>query len=158
MAAVAAAQKQTRSLELVPLPWYTLVMAMPTLEKQLAPVAQGRKNIADLQTGQGKVIVLSQKMGDRFRTVLEYMAQQISDEPPPRSTNGWTDAKNARRVELINKKHNGGLTAAERKELRVLQADVERYAEQVAPLRNDILELLLIGLQQKAAQRKKSKR
>ena len=59
---------------------------------------------------------------------------------------------------MINKKHNGGLTTAERKELRVLQADVERYAEQVAPLRNDILELLLIGLQRKAAQRKKSKR
>lgn len=133
-------------------------MATSTLEKQLAPVAQGRTNIADLQTGQGKVIVLSQKMGDRFRNVLEYMAQQLSDEPKSQGANGWTDEKNARRVELINKKHNGGLTAAERKELRVLQAEVERYAEQVAPLRNDILELLLIGLRQKAAQQKKSKR
>ena len=131
---------------------------MQTLEKQLAPVAQGRKNIADVQTGQGKIIVLSQKMGDRYRTVLEYMAQQIANEPPPKRANGWTDEKNARRVELINKKFNGGLTAPERKELRVLQAEVQRYAEQVAPLRNDILELLLIGLQEKAGRRKKSKR
>lgn len=59
--------------------------------------------------------------------------------------------------ELINKKYNGGLTAAERRELRVLQAEVQRYVEHVAPLRNDILELLLAGLQQKA-RRKRSKR
>jgi hypothetical protein len=59
--------------------------------------------------------------------------------PPPKSTNGavlleWSDAKNARRVDLIKKKHAAGLSAAEHIELAGLQDEMLRYRQKVAPL------------------------
>ena len=59
--------------------------------------------------------------------------------PPPKSTNGavvpeWTDAKNARRVELIMKKHADGLSPTEHVELAGLQDEMLRYRQKVAPL------------------------
>ena len=59
--------------------------------------------------------------------------------PPPKSPNGaivpeWTDAKNARRVDLIKKKHADGLSPAEHVELAGLQDEMLRYRQKVAPL------------------------
>ncbi len=59
--------------------------------------------------------------------------------PPPKAMNGggkaeWTDAKNARRVELIKKKHAGGLAPAEHAELGALQDEMLRFRQKVAPL------------------------
>jgi hypothetical protein len=60
--------------------------------------------------------------------------------PPSHSMNGsanaeeWTDAKNARRAELIKRKHAAGLTSTELVELAGLQEAMLRYRQEVAPL------------------------
>jgi hypothetical protein len=61
--------------------------------------------------------------------------------PAPKSANGpppdpqtWTDAKNARRCDLIDRKYAGTLTPAEAAELAALQEEMLRYRQQVAPL------------------------
>ncbi len=59
--------------------------------------------------------------------------------PPPKARNGggepeWTDAKNARRIELIKKKHADGLSPAEHVELGGLQDEMLRFRQKVAPL------------------------
>jgi hypothetical protein len=59
--------------------------------------------------------------------------------PPPKAINGagdleWTDAKNARRIELIKKKHAAGLSPAEYVELGGLQDEMLRFRQKVAPL------------------------
>jgi len=129
-------------------------MSTSTLEKQFASVAEGRSNIADVRTPRGNLVVLSERLGERFRPLLEYMARQISAESVPATDNGWTDEKNGRRMALIEKKYAGVLTAAEKRELKVLQQEGEQYADRIAGPRNEMLELLLLGLEHKAAQQK----
>jgi hypothetical protein len=46
----------------------------------------------------------------------------------------WTDQKNNRRCNLIDKKYAGRLTAAEAVELHSLQEQMLRYRENIAPL------------------------
>ena len=46
----------------------------------------------------------------------------------------WTDSKNARRCLLVDRDIDGTLTAAERRELKALQAELSRYRQLVAPL------------------------
>jgi hypothetical protein len=46
----------------------------------------------------------------------------------------WTDSKNARRADLIKRKHASGLESAELVELAGLQAAMVRYRQSVAPL------------------------
>ena len=46
----------------------------------------------------------------------------------------WTDAKNQRRCDLIDRKYAGGLNPAETAELTVLQEQMLRYRQRVAPL------------------------
>jgi hypothetical protein len=81
-------------------------------------------------------------------------ARQVSAESLPATETGWTDEKNSRRMELINKKYDGALTAAEKRELKALQQEGERHADLIAGPRNEILELLVLGLEQKAARQK----
>ena len=131
-------------------------MNTSTLEKQLASVAEGRSNIADVRTPRGNLVILSERLGERFRPVLEYMARQVSAESDPATGDGWTTEKNSRRMELIEKKHEGVLTAAEKRELKVLQREGEQNANRIAGPRNEMLELLLLELEHKAAQPKSS--
>ncbi len=129
-------------------------MSTSTLEQQLAPVAEGRVNLANVRTAYGNFVVLSERLGERFRPLLEYMARHVSAETVPSIDNGWTDEKNGRRGALIEKKYAGGLTAAEKRELKALQQEVGQYADRVAGPRNEMLELLLLGLEHKAARQK----
>jgi hypothetical protein len=46
----------------------------------------------------------------------------------------WTEEKNARRCELIDREIDGALTAVEALELKRLQAAMLRYRQKVAPL------------------------
>ena len=74
--------------------------------------------------------------------VLELSGQAIACVvPPPKETNGtpttvedWTEAKNARRCELIDRKYAGALTPQETIELAGLQDEMLRYRQRVAPL------------------------
>jgi hypothetical protein len=77
--------------------------------------------------------------------------------PPPRSTNGmadtdeeWTDAKNQRRCDLIDRKYDTGLTAPEEAELAVLQAAMYRHVDRVSPLPIDATRLLHQQILEKA--------
>ena len=132
-------------------------MNTSTLEKQIASVAEGRSNIADVQTPRGNLVILSERLGERFRPLLEYMARQVSAESLPSTDNVWTDEKNSRRIALIDKKYDNALTPAEKRELKALQQEAEQFVDRIAGPRNEMLELLLIGLEQKTAQQKSSR-
>jgi hypothetical protein len=82
--------------------------------------------------------VLSLKL-DSGGTVLELNGQAIACIVPVAARNGpedadWTDAKNNRRCELIERKYAGTLTAQEAVELHALQEGMHRYVDRVAPL------------------------
>jgi hypothetical protein len=78
--------------------------------------------------------------------------------PPPKSTNGaiegegpWTEEKNRRRCELIDRKYDHGLSPPEEAELALLQDAMYRYIDKVAPLPLDAARSLHQDLLQKAA-------
>jgi hypothetical protein len=70
-------------------------------------------------------------------------------------TDKWTEQKNARRAALINKKHDRGLSTAQKKELARLQKEADEYVDRVAPSHSEKLEQLLTDLKQKAKLRKR---
>jgi hypothetical protein len=78
--------------------------------------------------------------------------------PPPEATTTaegadgeWTDAMNRRRGELLDRKYDHGLNAAEEAELAVLQDGLYRFVDRVAPLPLDAARNLHQELLQKAA-------
>ena len=64
----------------------------------------------------------------------------------------WTNARNERRCELIDRKYERGLTPAEEAELVALQAAMYRQADRVAPLPLDETRKLHQRLLEKAIQ------
>ena len=77
---------------------------------------------------------------DAQGSVVELNGQAVACVvPPPKSTNGttdgWTDAKNNRRCDLIDREFDGpSLAPAEVVELAALQEEMLRYRQRVAPL------------------------
>ncbi len=77
--------------------------------------------------------------------------------PPPRPGEAstpeqeWTDEKNRRRCELIDRKYDHGLSPTEEAELALLQNAMYRYIDRVAPLPLDEARRLHQELLQKAA-------
>ena len=63
----------------------------------------------------------------------------------------WTEEKNARRCDLIDRKFAGGITPAEALELARLQEQMVRYRQKVAPLPLDDARKLHQELLAKAA-------
>ena len=127
---------------------------MPLLQKQLEPVTTGREKMTRVRVGKSAVVVLSERFFDQVQPLLDYMAGQ-PDAAPPNGATAWSEEKNARRAALIKQKYDHGLTAAEKKELQRLQDEVDEYAEWAAPVRNEVLELLLLGLKQAVKARKR---
>ena len=120
-------------------------MTTSLLQRQLEPVTTGREKMVCVVVDQSPVVVLSQRFFDQVRPLLDYMASQ----PEVNVVRGgceWSEEKNARRAALITKKHDHGLTAGEKQELQRLQAEVDEFAEREARPRNEVLELLLLGL------------
>jgi hypothetical protein len=78
--------------------------------------------------------------------------------PPPKvaadgaAAGPWTEERNQRRVALLDRKYDGGLSAAEEAELAMLQDALDRYIDQVAPLPLDELRRLQQQLLEKAGQ------
>jgi hypothetical protein len=94
---------------------------------------------------------------DQQGSVLELNGQAVALIVPPlkAATNGdepWTDAKNERRCDLIDREYAGGLTPAEAAELVVLQDQMLRYRQRVAPLPLEDARRLHQELLAKAAQ------
>ncbi|MBL8792378.1 MAG: hypothetical protein JNM56_00585 [Planctomycetia bacterium] len=75
---------------------------------------------------QGSMLELS---GQAVVCVLPASAVGEADDASP-----WTEAKNSRRCDLIDRKFAGGITPAEALELARLQEQLIRYRQQVAPL------------------------
>ena len=76
--------------------------------------------------------------------------------PPTTAVDGlpdgdWTEAKNQRRCDLIDREIDGTLTAAERAELEGLQRQMLRHRHRVAPLPLAHAAQLLEELERKAA-------
>ncbi|HYV40078.1 MAG TPA: hypothetical protein VE988_30610 [Gemmataceae bacterium] len=92
-------------------------------------------------------------------SVIEFKGEVVACVvPPPKPTNGkavddgkWTDGKNQRRCELIDRKYNQGLTPGEEAELAVLQTAMHRYVDKIAPLPIEPLRKLHQELLAKAA-------
>ena len=79
--------------------------------------------------------------------------------PPPKSTEGttalegaWTQEKNRRRGELLDRKYDHGLSPAEEAELALLQDALHRTLDKVAPLPLDVARSLHQELLEKAVQ------
>ena len=95
-------------------------------------------------------------------TFVDWNGQAVACVVPMPVNNGpsdqeWSEAKNLRRWELIEKKHKQGpLTAAEIVELAELQQLMLRYRQKVAPLPLDDARRLHDELLQKAASVKNS--
>jgi hypothetical protein len=90
-------------------------------------------------------------------SVVELQGKEILRVVP--ATNGkgaddpdWTDAKNDRRCELIDKEIHGSLAPGEQRELEDLQEQMLRYRHRVAPLPLAYARELLEELEKKAAQ------
>lgn len=78
--------------------------------------------------------------------------------PPPEPTNGasaqtgeWTEEMNRRRCQLIDRKYDHGLNLTEAAELALLQDQMHRYIDKVAPLPLDAARSLHQELLDKAA-------
>ncbi|CAN5224328.1 hypothetical protein BH10PLA2_BH10PLA2_11190 [soil metagenome] len=85
----------------------------------------------------------------RLRPLLQFVAIDLVDPVRGQDRDAateWTPELNARRVMLINKKHDKGLTPAEKKELKQLMAQADAHRDAAASVRNQILELILAGL------------
>jgi len=72
-------------------------------------------------------------------TVLEFNGQPVACIVPVAAPRGngdaeWTEAKNDRRCNLLDRKYAGALTAEEAVELHALQEEMYRYVDRVAPL------------------------
>ena len=118
--------------------------------------ATGRDQVARIRVGRKDYVLLSRSFYEQVRPLLiDYMTRQPAKASDARATAEWTEEKNARRVALVNKKYDQGLTAAERKELKQLQAEVDRFGDRAVPARNEVLELLLLGLKQAAKARRR---
>lgn len=63
----------------------------------------------------------------------------------------WTDEKNNRRCQLINKKYDTGVSAEEQKELDHLQMQLYRHREQELPLPYEFADRLFRELERKSA-------
>jgi hypothetical protein len=68
----------------------------------------------------------------------------------------WSDRKNGRRCDLIEREVAGKLTPDERAELERLQDEFYRYRDQVAPLPLEMLELVKEALERRAAEARSS--
>jgi hypothetical protein len=94
--------------------------------------------------------------GDPAGSVLELGGRPVAWVVPAvlSPSNGdeeWTDAKNQRRCDLIDRKYAGSLTPAETVELAQLQEQMLRHRRRVAPLPLDEARRLYQELLNKAA-------
>jgi hypothetical protein len=138
---------------------YNEKMSIHVSDKQLDQVECGRAAAVLVRSERTKksYAVIPVTVYELLRPLLQYVVTHV--ETPSRG-NGhvveWTPDKNARRVALINKKHDKGLTPSEKKELAKLVSEADDYRDMTVPFRNDILELILAGLQSRKS--KPSKR
>src|SRR5260370_36098774 len=78
----------------------------------------------------------SSRLGYPIATVFPYEDETADfDQPlwPETEDETWTEAKNQRRCDLINRKYGGSITEVEASELARLQALMVRQRQRIAP-------------------------
>jgi hypothetical protein len=93
---------------------------------------------------------------DRRGSVVELEGKEVLRAFPPENgadpaDHEWTNAKNNRRCDLIDKEIDGTITSAEAAELEDLQEQMLRYRHRVAPLPLAYAGRLLVELEERAA-------
>lgn len=125
-------------------------MPIHVSDEQLDQVENGRTAAVIVRSGRTKkgYALIPEDVYAQVRPLLQFVAIDLQERGPGAGQSpDWTREKNARRVALINKKHDKRLTAAEKKELNQLMAEADAYRDAAAPVRNQILELILAGLE-----------
>jgi hypothetical protein len=77
------------------------------------------------------------RLNSSIATVLPREGEIAVFDNTPKARNEvemWTEARNQRRCELINRKYSGGITPLEASELATLQEQMLRHSQNVAPL------------------------
>ena len=127
-------------------------MAIKVSEEQLETLERGQQEaiLVRNERTRKEYVVIPRSVYQQVQPLLEYATANTNGGTTPNSKETWTETKNARRIALINKKHDEKLTRAEVQELARLQSEVGEHQERIAPLRNDLLKLILEGLRQRA--------
>lgn len=106
----------------------------------------------EAQTDDVKRFLLSLPAGED--TVVEWRGQPLLKLRPVTVADRaeeWSEAKNGRRFELIDRELDGSITPADADELEQLQAEFRRHRRRVAPLPLAETRKLLDELERKAA-------
>jgi hypothetical protein len=86
------------------------------------------------------------------RTYAMMAELEHPSSPTPGAEEEWSDEKNTRRCELIEKEIDGSISDAEREELGQLQAEVDEYVRRVAPRPlNEIEEIKRLLLRERSS-------
>jgi len=96
--------------------------------RELDQTPNGPVEFEDFRT-QTRYVVIARDDYERMRPPPSHGSQKAAMPPED-----WSEDKNSRRYDLIDKKIAETLTAAEAEELEVLQAEMLRYRQRVAPL------------------------
>jgi hypothetical protein len=129
-------------------------MPIHVSDKQLDQMEKGRATaliVRSERTNKGYALI-PESVYAWLQPLLLHAAIDLdhtADNKEASPTIKWSPEKNARRVALINKKHDRGLTPAEKKDLKRLMAEAEAHRDAAAPFNNQILELILAGLRKK---------
>ena len=98
----------------------------------LANVREARKRRERRRTRKGYAVI-SESVFHQVEPLLQFVALRMDAETPSEeAVPQWTEENNARRVELINKKFDRGLSALEKKELATLSAEADQYRDQTS--------------------------
>lgn len=134
-------------------------MTVQITDRHLEQLEQDERAIVVVQDPRTKqrFVVLPQDTYNRARALFEYVTMQSADEPSETAAADiWSDDDNSRRVVLINKKHDTRLAGAEERELDELQQRAYRYRARVAPVRNELLRLLVEALENRGPRGRES--
>jgi hypothetical protein len=89
--------------------------------------------VLETQTDEVKRFLLS--LPTQEGTVVEWNGRPLLElRPIMADSDGWSDARNARRLALIDRELDGSITSAEAEELERLQSEFRRHRRRVAPL------------------------
>jgi hypothetical protein len=147
-------------LESGPRQWYYSGMSSTLTPEQVAELERSGGSpmvMEDPRTRRGYVLV-PQEAYRQIRPLFEAIMRQTQGEPQTPAQEDlvpseWDDAKDERRCELIDKKHDTGLSSAEQTELDHLQLELGAHQRLVAPRPLAVLELIEEALRQRAANR-----
>ncbi len=133
-------------------------MPIHVSDRQLDQVENGRAPAVIVRSERTKkgYALIPESVYAQLQPLLRFVAVDLGDAGTPPADGpaaAWTPEKNARRVALIHKKHDEGLTPAEKKELKQLITEADAVRDAAAPVRNQVLEWILAGLRARPSKR-----